>query len=200
MSDKQEFLGEEFVSEKLATTIKTSFEEYKNFALKGQMVQLAVAFILGAAFNSVVTAISQNLIMPVIGFMTGAVAGNWREMVWKPMEGLAIETGAFAGALVDFGIISLVLFIVYVKILKPHLDKEKIIEVEPEPEPEPEEDEMAAFNWASKEELIAIKGIGEKTAEKICADYPYESLEHLKEKADLSSSVMSKIKKWMDER
>ena len=193
MSQK-EFIGEEYLSEELVNKVKSEVASYRDFAIRGKMLELAVAFILGAAFNSVVTAISQNLIMPVVGFLTGAVAGNWREMIWTPVEGLAIETGAFAGALVDFGIISVVLFIVYAKILKPHLDKETIIEVEPEPE----KDEMAELNWTSKEELVAIKGIGEKTAEKICAHYPYESLEQLRDVADLSASVMSKIKKWME--
>lgn len=196
MSQK-EFFGEDLLGEELSTKIKTEVEEYKRFAFKGEMLQLAIAFILGAAFNSVVKGISEHLIMPIVGFFTGAVAGGgWRTLTWEPIQGIVFETGAFAGCFVDFFVISLVLFILYVKVLKPYLmEQGKIIE-----EDEPKDDGIRILNWTSKEELVAIKGIGEKTADRIVEGYPYDDLEQIKDKADLSSSIMAKLKKWIDKQ
>ena len=194
---EREFIGEELLGEELSTKIKTEVEEYKKFAFKGEMIQLAIAFILGAAFNGVVKGISEHLIMPIVGFFTGAVAGGgWRAITWEPITGMVFETGKFAGCFVDFFVISLVLFILYVKFLKPYvMERGKIIEPD-----EPNDDGISLLNWTPKDELVAIKGIGDKTAEKIIGGYPYDDLEQVQDKADLSSSVMAKLKKWIDER
>lgn len=95
------------------------FKEYKNFAFKGRLVEIAVAFTLGASFQQVVNAVSKNLIMPFVEYFISLTGHSWREYVWQPIDGMKIEIGAFCGAFVDFVLISLILFIVYQKLLKP---------------------------------------------------------------------------------
>ncbi len=83
--------------------------DFKAFALKGNFIDLAVAFILGVAFAAVVTSLVDNIFMPLIGAIVGT-------------ESLAAKTftigdavfgyGAFLAALVDFILIALILFIV----------------------------------------------------------------------------------------
>jgi large conductance mechanosensitive channel len=98
---------------------KNEIEEFKKFAFKGHMIQMAIAFILGASFNSVVKSISENIIMPIITFGLDKTGDNWREITWTPFEGLTLELGKFCGAFVDFFLIALVLYVLYVKLLRP---------------------------------------------------------------------------------
>jgi len=104
---------------------KKRLEEFKKFAFKGQMVQMAVAFMLGAAFNSVVKSISENLVMPVVNYMLSHTGTNWREYTWNPTEGLEIELGIFAGAFVDFLLIATIFFIIWQCFLKKVIEGEK---------------------------------------------------------------------------
>jgi len=89
------------------------FESWKKFAFKGQMIQIAVAFMLGAAFKNVITALSQNIIMPIINYTVEFTGDDWREHTYQLTEGLIFETGKFAGSFVDFIIISVFLFIIF---------------------------------------------------------------------------------------
>jgi large conductance mechanosensitive channel len=89
------------------------------------MIQMAIAFMLGAAFNSVVKSISENLIMPIINYGLSFTGSNWREFVWSPVEGMGIELGQFAGAFVDFILIAVIFFVVWHKFLKKLTEDEK---------------------------------------------------------------------------
>lgn len=97
--------------------LRHEFEEYKKFAFKGDMMKMAIAFILGGAFSKVVSSISENLMMPLLNFIVSKTGENWRQAVWVPAEGLSFEIGKFAAAAVDFALISIVLFFMF-KILK----------------------------------------------------------------------------------
>jgi large conductance mechanosensitive channel len=98
---------------------KKEYDQFKKFAFKGHMIQMAIAFMMGAAFNSVIKSISENLIMPVINFGLSKTGEDWRQFTYMPTEGLTLEIGKFCSAFVDFFLISLVLYIFYVKLLKP---------------------------------------------------------------------------------
>ena len=95
-------------------------KNYANFAFKGRLVEMAVAFIIGASFEKVVRAISQNLLMPILNYFIGKAdeGGNWRETVFTPISGLSIEVGEFLGSFVDFIIISIILYVLYVKLFQ----------------------------------------------------------------------------------
>ena len=81
--------------------------DFKAFALKGNLLDLAVAFILGVAFAAVVTSLVNDIFMPIIG----AIIGNedLAERTFS-VSGVAIGYGAFLAALLNFVIIALVLF------------------------------------------------------------------------------------------
>ncbi|MEJ7540842.1 large conductance mechanosensitive channel protein MscL [Staphylococcus intermedius] len=84
-------------------------QEFKDFALKGNVLDLAIAVVMGAAFNKIVTSLVENIIMPLIGLLFGEVdfAQNWS------MYG--IKYGIFIQSIIDFIIIAFALFI-FVKI------------------------------------------------------------------------------------
>lgn len=92
-------------------------KKYKEFAFKEDMLKMSTAFILGASFNKVVTGISDFLVMPLINFIIIQTGDSWRKWSVEPLIGLRIEVGQFLGVLVDFFLISLILYIVYFKII-----------------------------------------------------------------------------------
>lgn len=93
------------------------FIKYKQFAFKEDMLKMSIAFILGSSFNKVVTGISDLIIMPIINFILIQTGDSWRKWNVEMMPGLKIELGQFIGVLVDFLLISLILYIVYGKII-----------------------------------------------------------------------------------
>jgi large conductance mechanosensitive channel len=88
--------------------------EFKDFALKGNVVDLAVGVIVGAAFGKIVDALVKNILMPPIGWAIGGV--NFNELAIKlPAPGgktVDIGYGAFLQTVIDFAIIAFVLFMV----------------------------------------------------------------------------------------
>jgi len=84
--------------------------EFKAFITKGNVVDLAVAVVIGAAFSKIVTAMVEGLIMPIVGkVMPG---GDWRAWDVTPVH---LKLGGLIGAIVDFLLIALVVFLVFVK-------------------------------------------------------------------------------------
>lgn len=94
-----------------------NISQFKEFAFKNRMLEMAIAFIMGAAFKKVVESIANNLIMPVLNYIIGETGTDWREFSYTPTEGLNLEIGSFLGSFIDFTLISLVLFILYKKLL-----------------------------------------------------------------------------------
>ncbi|RKH04837.1 large conductance mechanosensitive channel protein MscL [Corallococcus sp. CA053C] len=84
--------------------------EFKQFALKGNVVDLAVAVVIGNAFTAIVNAVVSDLVMPVVGLVLPG--GDWRELTVTPLQ---LRVGHLLGALLDFLIVALVLFLVVVK-------------------------------------------------------------------------------------
>lgn len=93
--------------------------EFKAFAFKGNVVDLAVAVIIGGAFGKIVSAFISDIVMPVIGMLMPA--GDWRD--WTVTQA-NIMLGDFIGVIVDFFIIALVIFIVIVKFMGAMKKKE----------------------------------------------------------------------------
>ena len=94
------------------------FTEFKAFLTKTNALALAVGFIIGAASGKVVTAVVQDLLMPVLGLVLPA--GDWRTAKFAlGSTGKAIQYGDFLGNAVDFVIISWVAFLITRALLKP---------------------------------------------------------------------------------
>lgn len=135
-------------------------EEFKEFALKGNVMDMAVGVIIGGAFGKIVTSIVGDLIMPPINYMiSGANASSLKyvlrpgveekvndagEVIVKGVEEIAITYGAFIQNCLDFLIIALIIFFMVKGIAKlSSLRKKKQEEVAaPEPEPAPTKEEV----------------------------------------------------------
>jgi large conductance mechanosensitive channel len=85
-------------------------KDFKAFALKGNVVDLAVAVVVGGAFGKIVTALVSDIIMPLVG---KALPGQ----EWRTFEVSGLKLGDFIGSVVDFFIIAIVLFVVVVKMM-----------------------------------------------------------------------------------
>lgn len=85
------------------------WQEFQDFAVKGNLLQLAVAFILGVSFQTVIQSLVNNILMPIIG----AVFSD-ESLLLKTFTigGVAIGYGAFLSALINFLLIALVLFFI----------------------------------------------------------------------------------------
>jgi large conductance mechanosensitive channel len=88
------------------------WQEFKGFAFKGNVIDLAVAVVIGTAFSNVVNALVKNVIMPLISYV-GPVTEGYRG--WKIGR---IEAGIFIGEIVNFLLIAVVLFFVIAKVIK----------------------------------------------------------------------------------
>lgn len=112
--------------------------EFKEFAVKGNAIDLAVGVIIGGAFGSIVTSLIDNVIMPPIGLVLGGVDFSDLAVTLKAAEGEAEAVlwkyGAFIQSLVDFFVLALCVFMM-VKIMNSWNRKD---EEEPAPEEAPE--------------------------------------------------------------
>ena len=114
--------------------------EFKKFAVKGNVLDLAVAVIIGGAFGKIVTSFVNDVIMPIVGILMGQNSVADLKYVITPATEttaeLAIRYGAFAQAIVDFIIVAFILFLA----IKAVTSMKKKEEEAPAPPPEPSED------------------------------------------------------------
>jgi large conductance mechanosensitive channel len=87
------------------------FEEFKNFALKGNVIDLAVGIVIGTAFTAIVKSLVDNIIMPIVSIPI-PTQGGYETWALGP-----IQIGHFLGAVVNFLIIAFALFLFVVKFL-----------------------------------------------------------------------------------
>lgn len=94
------------------------FKDFKEFAMRGNVIDLAVGVIIGAAFGKIVTSLVNDIVMPLINpLMPG---GNWRTLEVGP----GVKIGAFLSATVDFILLAFVIFI-FVRIINRMKKKEE---------------------------------------------------------------------------
>ncbi len=96
--------------------MKNLIQEFKNFAIKGNMIDMAIGIIIGTAFNNVVNTIVKKVVMPPLSLLTDGVNLANRKLVLRETsdvgEEVAIGHGELIEALIDFGIIALTIFLV----------------------------------------------------------------------------------------
>ena len=85
------------------------WKEFKEFALRGNVIDLAVGVIIGAAFGKIVTSLVNDILMPVIGIFMGGI--DFSELVIQ-VGNAAIKWGAFVQSVLDFLIIAFVIFLI----------------------------------------------------------------------------------------
>ena len=98
-----------------AKHLNSIFEEFRNFAFKGNVVDMAVGVIIGAAFGKIVDSLVKNILMPTIGLLTPGEQGY---LGWKAIVGAKeIPYGLFLGEIVNFIIVAFALYIFMVKFM-----------------------------------------------------------------------------------
>lgn len=88
--------------------MKTFLKDFKKFAMKGNVIDLAVAVVIGAAFGKIVSALVDTIVMPLIGILLGSISFDDLTFV---VGDATIAYGKFIQATIDFIIIALVIFI-----------------------------------------------------------------------------------------
>ncbi|MES2749571.1 MAG: large-conductance mechanosensitive channel protein MscL [Patescibacteria group bacterium] len=113
--------------------MKDFIDEFKAFAMKGNVIDLAVAVVIGAAFGKIVASLVENIIMPTIGILMGGVDfTNWSLQVGEAN----ITYGVFIQSIFDFTIIAFVIFMV-MRAISRFKKKEAVLPtVTPEPSDE----------------------------------------------------------------
>lgn len=89
--------------------MKNFIDEFKSFAMKGNVMDLAVAVVIGAAFGKIVSSLVDNIITPLVGLLMGGV--NVSSLSYS-VGGAVVAYGAFLQAVIDFIIIALAIFVV----------------------------------------------------------------------------------------
>ncbi len=132
--------------------MKKFLTEFKEFAMRGNVVDMAVGVIIGGAFGKIVTSLVNDIIMPGVGVLTGGT--NFSEFKFVIQQGVtkgtevitpevAITWGAFVQTIVDFLIIAFCIFVAI-----KAMNKFKKAEAAPEPAPEapaaPTQEELLA--------------------------------------------------------
>lgn len=102
-------------------------KEFKEFAMRGNLVDVAVAFVMGAAFGKIVTSFVDGIVMPMVGMLTGGVDFSEKVIVLKDavaettasdgtvipaVAEVSIKYGAFITNLIDFIIVAFAVFLV----------------------------------------------------------------------------------------
>lgn len=102
-------------------------KEFKEFAMKGNVVDLAIGVIIGGAFGKIVTSLVNDIIMPLVGLLLGGV--DYTKWV-LPLGDATLNYGIFIGTVLDFLIISFSIFIV-IRQLNKFKKKEVVVEAAP---------------------------------------------------------------------
>ena len=123
--------------------MKKFIEEFKTFAMRGNVIDMAVGVVIGGAFGKITTSIVNDIIMPLISMITGGIDfSEWKWVLKEAVmaaDGVTVETAEVAvnfgntiAVILDFIIIAFAVFCMVKALNKLHRKKE-----EPAPEPDP---------------------------------------------------------------
>lgn len=94
--------------------MKNLIKEFKEFAIKGNVIDLAIGVVVGGAFSKIVTSLVNDLIMPFVGILTGGINFSEYKVVLRESAGktppITLNIGSFIQATVDFFIVSFAIF------------------------------------------------------------------------------------------
>lgn len=91
------------------------FKEFKTFAMRGNVVDMAVGVIVGGAFGKIISSVVSDVLMPPVGLLTGGMDFSQLGLTLRPaaegVEAVALRYGAFINSLIDFVIVALCVFL-----------------------------------------------------------------------------------------
>jgi len=123
------------------TKVKKFLNEFKEFAVKGNMIDMAVGMIVGGAFTTFVTAIVTNIATPLIGILIGVDFKDWEIQLphlYGNAEPGVLRIGEFLNSLISFLVVAFIVFL-FVKTLNTFRKKP---EATPQSDPEPTKEEL----------------------------------------------------------
>ncbi|MBD1502154.1 large conductance mechanosensitive channel protein MscL [Weissella cibaria] len=109
--------------------MRSFMNEFRDFIMRGNVMDLAVAFIMGAAFQTVVKSVVDDLIMPLVGIVTGSI--SFSAIVWH-IGSADIKIGAFISTLITFLLTSFAVFFILKGVRKAQALTSKEVEEEEE--------------------------------------------------------------------
>lgn len=89
--------------------IKSFFNEFKKFAMRGNVMDMAVGIIIGAAFGKIVDSMVKDIMMPPIGLLLGKV--DFSDLKWKIADDVSINYGVFLNNVISFIIVAFAVFV-----------------------------------------------------------------------------------------
>lgn len=123
-------------------------KEFKEFAIRGNLVDTAVAFVMGASFGKIVSAFVDGIVMPLIGMLTGGVDFNDKKIILKDavaevkeagavivkaVPEVSVKYGTFITNVIDFVVVAFAVFLVIKAINKMKKKQEEAPAAAPEP-------------------------------------------------------------------
>ena len=140
--------------------MKKLFAEFKEFIMRGNVLDMAVGVIIATAFGKITTALVSNVITPLIAYIFNSPSTDALNITLRPevlneaggvtQEAIVLGFGTFVGAIIDFILIALIVFAIVKAFNKAHQLAEARKKKEAEPEPEEEEEPKP-----TAEELLA---------------------------------------------
>lgn len=132
--------------------MKKFIEEFKKFALRGNVMDMAVGVVIGTAFGKITTSLVNDVFMPLIGLLVGGIDLGQLNIVLKPevldetgevvTAAVTLGLGAFLSTVIDFILMAFVIFLMVKAINQLHKLGKKDEEEEPEEEPAPTSEEL----------------------------------------------------------
>ena len=120
--------------------MKKFLEEFKAFAMRGNVLDMAVGVVIGGAFGKITTSLVNDIIMPLISMLTGGIDFSSWKWVLKAAEGdaaeVAVNFGSFVAVVLDFIIIACAVVCMVKAINKVHTKKEEAPAAPPAPSAE----------------------------------------------------------------
>lgn len=87
--------------------MKKTLNEFKAFAMRGNVIDLAVGIVIGTAFHTIISALVGNILMPLLGIITG---GNNLSSLTFSVDSATVQYGVFLQAILDFVLVAFALF------------------------------------------------------------------------------------------
>ena len=162
--------------------MKKFFSEFKKFITRGNVIDLAVGVIIGGAFTAIVTALTNNILRPLINWFIYACGGGEGIAAYTFLVGTAedmdaaiyIDWGAFISAIINFILIALVLFLIIKAINKVQSGLGKV---------------KKGFAVLEKDEVKALRKEGKSWAEIKAIDETRAAEKKAKEEADAAAAA-----------
>jgi large conductance mechanosensitive channel len=109
-------------------------QEFKTFAMKGNVMDMAIGIIIGAAFGKIVTSLVTDIILPPIGLLIGGIDFSGLSIALK--SGVVIKYGLFINTVIDFLIVAFAIFLLIKTINRLNKNEKALPSVPPSPSEE----------------------------------------------------------------